>query len=94
MSVLTQKRSLKVFKDDMVFFGMNKISTLTHFWRFVFRFDCSFPLKANVGLRCLRHATCTDLTVENLFLREKYENRFQVEVKTTSSEQALQPQGQ
>lgn len=66
-----------MFKDDMVFFGMNKISALTHFWRF----DCSFPLKANVGLRCLRHATCTDLTVENLFLREHMRTGFKWRLK-------------
>lgn len=81
MSVLTQKRSFKVFKDDMVFFGMNKITALTHFLEIRASFDCSFPLKANVGLHCLRHATCTDLTAENIFLRENMRAGFKWRLK-------------
>lgn len=43
----------------MVVSGMKKISGLTHFASYLF-----FPLKANAGSRCLRHTTCTDLTVK------------------------------
>lgn len=76
----------------MVFWGTNKICALTHFLEISASYlsDCSFPLKclrAILVLHCLRHVTCTDLTVEDLLLREN--------VRTCSKpsfKRALKPQ--